>query len=66
MSWVFQGLSDAFAIVLPIKKLMSEDFPTLDLPITATSGKFELGHSVILEADFTKLSDWISIKNDWE
>jgi hypothetical protein len=54
MSWVFQGLSDAFAIVLPIKKLMSEDFPTLDLPITATSGKFELGHSVILEADLMK------------
>ena len=57
MSWVFQGLSDAFAIVLPIKKLMSEDFPTLDLPITATSGKFELGHSESLQADLTKLSD---------
>jgi len=54
MSWVFHGLSDAFAIVLPIKKLMSEDFPTLDLPITATSGKFELGHSESLEADLTK------------
>ncbi len=54
MSWVFQGLSDAFAIVLPIKKLMSEDFPTLDLPITAISGKFELGHSESLEADLMK------------
>jgi hypothetical protein len=57
MSWVFQGLSDAFAIVLPIKKLMSEDFPTLDLPITATSGKSGAGHSESLEADLTKLSD---------
>ena len=61
MSWVFQGLSDAFAIVLPIKKLMSEDFPTLDLPITATSGKFELGHSESLEADFTKVTEVICI-----
>ena len=57
MSWVFQGLSDAFAIVLPIKKLMSEDFPTLDLPITATSGKSGAGQSESLEADLTKLSD---------
>lgn len=57
MSWVFHGLSDAFAIVLPIKKLMSEDFPTLDLPITATSGKFELGHSESLEADLTKAKE---------
>lgn len=61
MSWVFQGLSDAFAIVLPIKKLMSEDFPTLDLPITATSGKSGAGHSVILEADLMKSTELIFI-----
>lgn len=40
---------------------MSEDFPTLDLPITAISGKSGAGHSVVLEADLTKATELICI-----
>jgi hypothetical protein len=41
--------------------LISVDFPTFDLPITANSGKETGGHSATLVADLRKESEVICI-----
>jgi len=45
MSWVFPGRPLVFAKLFRcINILMSDDFPTFDLPIKAYSGSLSLGH----------------------
>ncbi len=40
MSWVFPGVCEVFASPLwKVRELMREDFPTLDRPMKANSGK---------------------------
>lgn len=58
------GILDAFASWLRwVSILIKDDFPTLDLPINAISGKFVSGHSDRFDALFIKFADNISIKN---
>jgi hypothetical protein len=45
MACVFPGVADVFANpFLLVIMLMREDFPTLDLPIKANSGRVGFGH----------------------
>jgi hypothetical protein len=42
--------------------LISDDFPTFDLPIIANSGKSDIGHSGSLDALLTNMAERISIE----
>jgi hypothetical protein len=45
--------------------LIKEDFQTLDLPITATSGKVSKGQSLTFATDFKNLTEVICIKGSF-
>jgi len=50
-------------VLLSTSVLIKDDLPTLDLPITANSGKLDIGHSSNFDALFTKTALVIIIYN---
>lgn len=61
MVWVLPGLAEVFASpFLFTSILMSELFPTFDLPIKANSGYIGGGHLSVSTDDLTKEAEWIS------
>ena len=51
---VLPGVTEVLAnLFRPVKALIRDDLPTLDLPINAYSGKLGLGHPAILAALIT-------------
>jgi hypothetical protein len=63
---VFPGVPETLASALvPAIMLISEDFPTLDRPINAYSGKFGFGHVSKLVLLFVNFADRIIIIADF-
>jgi hypothetical protein len=64
MVWVLPGVCDVFAKSFELVSiLINDDLPTLDRPITASSGKLFPGNSSNFTRDETKTASLISIEN---
>ena len=62
MILVFPGDTEVFArFVRPVKRLIREDFPTLERPMKAISGKFAGGHSEVFALLFMNSADFMFI-----
>lgn len=65
MSCVFPGLDEVFAKCLVLQSvLIKDDFPTLDRPIKAYSGKLTLGHFATFVLLITNLAERIRIGSE--
>ena len=62
MSSVFPGLEEVLAIVCRHRLLMSDDLPTLLLPIKAYSGNCDAGHCATSGLEMTKVAVRIGIR----
>jgi len=57
MSLVFPGVEDVFArFFFPVSMLISDDFPTLERPMNACSGRVGFGQSFIVGAELWNLA----------
>ncbi len=60
MVWVLPGLEEVCASAfLSVRRLISEDLPTLERPIKANSGSSGAGHCDSLDELLTKVADLI-------
>jgi len=66
ISWVLPGREETIAIsfFLPDNIFIREDFPTLDRPTKANSGKLGAGHLSSLAALVSNSAEWICMSAD--